>query len=145
MKAKDSFARALGGVAGASLGIIVPHLGCLGALTAGAVGAGADATSAQRLAQTGGAAMLVVAAGAGYYSLKSKCALCLIFGETRSIRASKTAAMVVTGFVLAGAFNTMTDRGLANNDSTAHYLEWARDNGQPVWKALNDICFGGPK
>ena len=89
--------------------------------------------------------MLAAAAGAGYYSLKSKCTLCLIFGETRTIRASKTAAMVVTGFVLAGVFNTLTDRGISSNERTAGYLEWARDNGQPLWKALNDICTGGPK
>lgn len=146
MKLKYIAERAFGGVSGAAIGLVAPHISCLGAVTAGAIGAGADAGTAQTLATSAGAVTLAAAAGIAAYGMKP-CSMpgCLMWGEVPKVRAKKAIALALAGFVAAGVYNTVKDRGIGNNDRTASYLQWARDNGQPIWKALNDICYGGPK
>jgi hypothetical protein len=141
MKAKESFARALGGVSGVVIGALAPHLGCLGVFMAGAAGAGFSAGTAQVIATGAGVTALVAAGGAAIYGLKPSNALCcVVFGETRGIRLKKAFAMAAAGFVVMGAVNTVLDRGIVNNARTAGYLEWAHANGRSTWQALNEIC-----
>lgn len=141
MKTKDIFARALGGAAGVGAAVLLPHLGCLGTLTVAFIGAGAGAETAQNAAYVGGAGMLVAGGGAALYGMRPSSAFCcLLWGETPRVRAAKAFAVAVAGFTAAGVANTLLDRGPGNEARTAAYLVWARDAGQPLWGALDQIC-----
>lgn len=141
MNTQDNIARTFGGVAGAALALVAPHVACLGALTAGAIGAGLDAQGAQTIAAAGGAVAVVAAGGAAVYGARNP-STC----HTHARCARRGVAMALAGFVLASGFNTYAGRGLPDSARTASYLEWVRDQGGSVWTALNDICFGtGPR
>lgn len=146
MKVKDSLSRAFGGAAGVALGIAVPHIGCLGAFTATAIGVGFNAAAAQTVAAVAGGVALLGAAGAAVYGIRpSKELCCLVWGETPRVRAAKMFAMAVAGFAVSGVINTATNRGVDNSEVMASYLEMAHRSGQSVWQALDNICTSRPR
>ncbi len=141
MKAKEIFARASGGVAGAAAALIVPHFGCLGTITALFMGAGATAEAARISVPIAGGAIALAGLGAAAYGMQRSRALCCIFwGETRSMRLGKAVALGIGGFVAAAAVNTVAQRGLNDPAMTPEAFQTAQALGMSSWEYLNKFC-----
>lgn len=129
---------------GASLAVVVPHIGCLGIFTVTAIYAGASVTLSETLTYAAAIGLGGAGLAAGLYGLrKSNKACCLVFGEAANVRRTKLAAAAIAGFIVIGGIaNTMAGRGFSHPGMSAENLEIARAMGLTPTQFL-EMCRNG--